>query len=352
MSRSSENRRPSSSRPKNYANVTCGIDIDRGDRTCNPHTTANVGYCTLNQSSGRCNFANKPNTNAKYTRDDITRAVRRGSASDHESIERERRHRRWRWQEPCDANDGAHIDELRAWAHVYDVPSYETKTKQELCQELSQMWNAKQDAHRAVHPQCSNPNTLWTQDAIDEIPPEFCYHYTHDGQLYCDDIRSLHRHVNDSQAPQNPYNRVPFRTQQVQAINASYDQLERRAVHLDDFVHDPSNVQSLSFASQFSQRLADLMIRLSHTPGAEQLRRASAAVFLDVFVESLVAEGVLSIAERNQINAQLDLERQKFFLVELLIGKIDQDPHQIPTAQGNLSQIANRVTEVYNFAFA
>jgi hypothetical protein len=158
MSRSSENRRPSSSRPKNYANVTCGIDIDRGDRTCNPHTTANVGYCTLNQSSGRCNFANKPNTNAKYTRDDITRSVRRGSASDHESIERERlererlegerlererlererlererlererlererRHRRWRWQEPCDANDGAHIDELRAWAHVYDVPS-------------------------------------------------------------------------------------------------------------------------------------------------------------------------------------------------------------------------------------
>ncbi len=104
---------------------------------------------------------------------------------------------------------------LREWADEYGIPSHDPatqrpKTKRALCAELAQWWDAQKDAHRTVFPRCDNDTCLWPGAALADIPSEFLYVYTHDGRLYGEDIRSLRKHVNLSQSPQNPYNRQPY----------------------------------------------------------------------------------------------------------------------------------------------
>jgi len=223
------------------------------------------------------------------------------------------------------------------------------KTKRELCADLARWWDAQREEQRAVSPTCHNPTGILGEN-VDDIPPEFFYHYTHDddGPVYCDDIRSLHKHANSTRSPRNPYNRQPYSTALVEDIRASYERLNRRAVHLDDF-DGPANAW-LSFEERFSQKLADLMVRLFHPVGSERLREASAGLWAG-FLNALVGEGVLSDNQRDQVNAQRDLDQQKYFLVEFLARKIDQDPRQLQTEQGVLSQLAYWTTSVLNRIF-
>jgi surface protein len=273
---------------------------------------------------------------------------------------RDRQHRRWYWQVRCDVNRNVSHEVLRRWANEYGIQLHDPntqrpKTKRALCVELAQLWDAQKDAqmdtHRAVHPTCHNPTGILGENMAD-IPPEFFYHYTHDdGLVYCDDIRSLHKHVNLSDSPQNPYNRQPYSPVLVDDINTSYDRLDRRVVHLVDFDYDDlDNVVAFPFEARFSQKLAALMLRLIHPAGPERLRDASADVW-DGFLVALWDEEVLSDRQLDQVDAQPGLDQQKFFLVELLVIKIDNDPNQIDTAQGRLSQIAVSVTDVYNHIF-
>ncbi len=271
---------------------------------------------------------------------------------------RDRQHRRWYWQVRCDVNRRVSHEVLRRWATEYGIPSHDPdtqrpKTKRALCAELAQLYDAQRDAqmdtHRAVHPTCHNPTGILGDDVAD-IPPEFFYHHTHDdGLVYCDDIRSLYRHANSSDSPQNPYNRQPYSPELVEDINASYDRLDRRAVHLADFDED-DNVVALPFEARFSRKLADLMSRLFHPVGPERLREASEEEW-EEFLVALWDEGVLSNSQLDQVDAQPDLDQQKFFLVELLVIKIDNDPHHLDAPHGRLSEIAVSVTEVCNQIF-
>ena len=254
---------------------------------------------------------------------------------------------RWHWQESCDVGGDVPLDVLHGWADEFGIPLHDPttqrpKTKRALCADLARWWDAQREEQRAVSPTCHNPTGILGENVAD-IPPEFFYHYTHDdGLVYCDDLRSLHKHASLSRSPQNPYNRQPYSTALVEDINASYDQLRRRAVHLDDFDEDgPVNVP-LSFEARFSQKLADLMTRLYHPVGSERLRGASADVWAG-FLDALVDERVLSWNERAQVDAQPDLDQQKYFLVEFLARKIDNDPLQ--------PQLAVSTTDVYNRIF-
>jgi hypothetical protein len=267
----------------------------------------------------------------------------------------ERRRLRWHWQESCDVDRNVPLEVLHEWADEFGIQSHDPdtqllKTKRALCADLAQWWEAQNEAQQAVISRCENDTCLWTGDRVAEIPSEFFYPYTHDDKIYCEDIRSLHKHVNLSQSPQNPYNRQHYSPELVEDINTSYDRLQRRAVHMDDFDDDHLANAPLQFEARFSQKLADLMSHLFHPVGPERLRESSADEW-DGFLEALFDEGVLSDRQLDQVDAQPDLDHQKFFLVELLVIKIDNDPHHIDTPQGILSQIAVSVTNVYNKFF-
>ena len=262
---------------------------------------------------------------------------------------------RWHWQEPCDADRNVPLEDLHEWADEFDIPlrdptTQRPKTKRALCADLARWWDAQREDQRAVSPTCNNPIGILGENVAD-IPPEFFYHYTHDdGLVYCDDIRSLHKHVSLSDSPQNPYNRQPYSPELVDDISASYDRLQRRVVHMGDYDDGDLVNVPLPFEARFSQKLADLMTRLYHPVGPERLRGASADVWAG-FLDALVDERVLSLNERSQVDAQPDLDQQKYFLVELIALKIDHDPRQIQTPQGALSQIAYWTTIVFNRVF-
>jgi hypothetical protein len=262
--------------------------------------------------------------------------------------------RRWSWQAPCEVDRDVPLDVQRGWADEFGIPlndpdTQRPKTKRALCADLARWWDAQREEQRAVSPTCHNPTGILGENVAD-IPPEFFHHLTHDdGLVYCDDIRSLHKHVKLSHSPQNPYNRQPYSTALVEDINASYDRLKRRSVHLDDFV-DKDEPVYVPFAARFSQKLADLMSRLYHPVGPERLRGASEEVWAG-FLTALVEVNVLSPNERAQVDAQRDLDQQKYFLVEFLARKIDQDPRQLQTEQGVISQLAYWTTSVLNRIF-
>ena len=264
--------------------------------------------------------------------------------------------RRWHWQEPCEVDQNVPLEVLRGWADEYGIPLHHPdtqrpKTKRELCADLARWWDAQAEEQRATIPRCDNDRSLWTGDEVGTIPSEFFYPYTHEGRLYCEDIRSLHKYVRlspSASSPQCPYNRQPFRPELVDDIKASYERLNRRAVHLDDF--DGPVHAWMSFEQRFSQKLADLMVRLIHPVGSERLRDASEDVWAG-FLKALVGERVLSDAQRDKAQQQADLDQKKFFVVELLVHKIDNDPHHVDTPQGRLSEIAVSVSNVVNRIF-
>ena len=310
---------------------------------------------TRNVTTMRTIFDKAPLMLGRYPDGKIRRPIDRWTqVRDHYTPERRRP--RWHWQESCDVGSDVPLDVLRGWAGEFGIPLHHPttqrpKTKRAFCADLARWWDAQRDAQRTMSPSCHNETNLWTGVAVDDIPSEFFYHYQHGDRVYCDDIRSLHKHVNSYRSLKNPYNAMPYSPELVEDINASYDRLRRRAVHLDDFVDrdDPANVP-LPFHARVSQKLADLMSRLYHPVGPERLRGASADVW-DGFLAELVEAQVLSLPERALVNAQPDLDQQKYFLVELLVRKIDHDPRQIPTQHGPLSQIAYLATEVYNRIF-
>ena len=305
---------------------------------------------TRNVTNMRCMFREAPLMLARYP-DGKLPIERWQKVRDQFVHER----RRWHWQESCDVDRNVPLEDLHEWADEFDIPLHDPttqrpKTKRALCADLARWWDAQREDQRAVGPTCNNPIGILGENVAD-IPPEFFYHYTHDdGLVYCDDIRSLHKHVSLSDSPQNPYNRQPYSPELVEDINASYDRLQRRVVHMGDNDDDYLANAPLPFEARFSQKLADLMSRLFHPTGPERLRDASADVW-EGFLAALFDEGVLSNLQLEQVDAQLDLDQQKFFLVELLVIKIDNDPHHIDTPQGIISQIAVSVTNVYNHIF-
>ena len=252
--------------------------------------------------------------------------------------------RRFKWQELCDVNSKVSVDVLRRLASDANIPSPATKTKRELCADFSRLWSTQALDMSTALPGCTNETGLM-QYPVADTPPEFFYRYTHDGTVYCDDIRHLYEHLKTSS--KNPYTNLPFSQEIIRNIQASYMRLKSKTVSMADF-DGPDEV--VPFSSRLSQKLADLMSKLHHPNDLELFRGASDAQF-SVFIQSLHRVGVISSNDRTGVESQRTLVEQKALLVDLLILKIDQDPNRQETTHGPLSRVAIEVSNVYNDIF-
>jgi surface protein len=260
-------------------------------------------------------------------------------------VERNAR-RRFKWQELCDVNSKVSVDVLRRLASDANLPSPATKTKRELCADFSRLWSAQAVDMSNALPGCTNETGLM-QYPVADTPPEFFYRYTHDGTVYCDDIRHLYEHLKTSS--KNPYTNLPLSPQIIRDIRASYMRLKSNTISMADFDEGEPD-ESVPFSSRLSQKLADLMSKLHYPNDLELFRGASDAQF-SVFVQSIHQVGVISSNDRTRVETQRTLAEQKALLVDLLILKIDQDPNRQETTHGPLSRVAIEVSNVYNGIF-
>ena len=251
---------------------------------------------------------------------------------------------RFKWQELCDVSSGVSVDVLRGLALEAGIPSAATLSRRELCAAFSRRWSSQAADLTAALPDCTNERGLM-QYPVADTPPEFFYRYTHDGTVYCDDIRHLYEHVRHS--TNNPYTNLPYSQQIIDDIRATYRRLEATTRSMADFDDDEEDRALVSFSSNLTRKLAELMSRLYYPNNAERFRGAS-EVHFSVFVQSLRDSGVISTNERARVDDQSTLDERKALLVDLLILKIDQDPDRQPTSHG---PVAYEVSDVYNSLF-
>ena len=249
---------------------------------------------------------------------------------------------RFKWQELCDVNSIVSVDVLRGLALEANIPSAMTLSKRELCAAFSRLWSSQ--AAATALPGCTNERGLM-QYPVADTPPEFFYRYTHDGTVYCDDIRHLYEHVRNS--TKNPYTNLPYSQQIIDDIRATYRRLRATTRSMADFDEDEEVV---SFSSNLSRKLAELMSKLYY-PNNPELFRSASEVHFSVFVQSLQDFGVISTNERAMVDGQSTLDERKALLVDGLILQIDQDPDQQPTSHGPVSRVAYDASEVYNNLF-
>ena len=252
---------------------------------------------------------------------------------------------RFKWQELCDVNSIVSVDVLRGLALEANIPSAATLSKRELCAAFSRLWSSQADDAATALPGCTNERGLM-QYPVADTPPEFFYRYTHEGTVYCDDIRHLYRHVQTS--TQNPYTNRPYSPQIIDDIKATYRRVQTTARSMADFDDDEPHL--VSFSSHLTRKLADLMSRLYY-PNNPELFRGASEVHFAVFVQSLHDARVVTANERARVDGQSTLDERKALLVDLLILKIDQDPEQVPTSHGPVSRVAYEASEVYNNLF-
>jgi hypothetical protein len=252
---------------------------------------------------------------------------------------------RFKWQALCDVSSGVSVDVLRGLALEAGIPSAATLSRRELCAAFSRRWSSQADDLATALPDCTNERGLM-QYPVAYTPPEFFYRYTHDGKVYCDDIRHLYEHVRHS--TKNPYTNLPYSQQIIDDIRATYRRLEATTRSMADF--DEEDEELVSFASNLTRKLAELMSKLYYPNNADLFRGAS-EVHFSVFVQSLHAFGVISANERARVEDQSTLDERKALLVDLLILKIDQDPDRQETSHGPVSRVAYEVSDVYNSLF-
>ena len=251
---------------------------------------------------------------------------------------------RFKWQELCDVSSDVSVGVLRGLALEAGIPSAATLSRRELCAAFSRLWSSQADDAATALPGCTNERGLM-QYPVADTPPEFFYRYTHDGTVYCDDIRHLYEHVRNS--TKNPYTNLPYSQQIIDDIRATYRRLRATTRSMADFDEDEEVV---SFSSNLSRKLAELMSKLYY-PNNPELFRSASEVHFSVFVQSLQDFGVISTNERAMVDGQSTLDERKALLVDLLILKIDQDPDQQPTSHGPVSRVAYDASEVYNNLF-
>ena len=123
------------------------------------------------------------------------------------------------------------------------IPSAATLSRRELYAAFSRRWSSQEDDLATALPDCTNERGLM-QYPVADTPPEFFYRYTHDGTVYCDDIRHLYEHVRHS--TKNPYTNLPYSQQIIDDIRATYRRLDTTTRSMADF--DEEDDELVSFA--------------------------------------------------------------------------------------------------------
>lgn len=260
---------------------------------------------------------------------------------------------RFHWMNVCAGMDELSADDLRELAAMERIPYYEMMTKDELCRELTQRVREQIEQVNETRGQCSNSESVITLEPIQNIPPEFFYAYRHNGRLYCDDIRILARHFQIN-GPTHPADRTQLDIDLVNTVLNEYNSLVRRVARMEDAESESESDEQLDTVpnpqSILTMRVASLLDMLRY-PHDLQLFMTADAELSNRFINDLVQRHVLGNREVTHILQGHDLIEQKSRLAELLILKITNDPVQIHTEQGVISQIAEEVTASYNTTF-
>jgi len=258
---------------------------------------------------------------------------------------------RFTWQKMCSPQYFKIFpkEELQEIAALDGIPSHLFLTKRELCVELAKKFTSLITGKKKVEGQCSNPTTVIGGDDISKIPPEFFYAYTHNGKVFCDDIRDLHK-LFKSNGNKHPYDNTRISTFVEKDINRWYQHIVDTTTSMEDF--DSAPPMHMSTTSLLSSKGALLLSKLNYPNDLRFFIDADISK-VKQFINDLRNENIISRQEEQTLSILQNNEQLKLALIEVLVNKIDQDPHRI-AVQGSLeplSSVAINMSNVYNEIF-
>lgn len=254
--------------------------------------------------------------------------------------------KRFKWENLCSIGKlgDLSLDELQELAILEKIPYYLMLTKRELCAEFAKRFENVIQGKSKIEPKCINTTSILGTE-LSEIPPEFFFSYIHNNKVYCDDIRDLHKHF-EINGNKHPIDRSVMKQSVVDNINKWYNYLVSITNTMTDFEEEEAQ---LPLQSQLTSRMALLSSKMNY-PNSSDLFINSDTDKLDMFIESLISENILTKREKDNLS-QYELQQRKMVLIDMLLLKIKNDPQQVQVGTQILSAIAINLSNIYNETF-
>lgn len=258
---------------------------------------------------------------------------------------------RFTWQKMCSPNYFKQYskEELQEVAALEGIPSHLFLTKRELCGELAKNFSNLIFGKKRIEGQCNNSTTIIAGDDISNIPPEFFYAYSHNGRIFCDDIRDLQK-LFASNGNKHPYDNTKLSKFVVNDVNRWHKHLVDTTMSMEDY--DAAPEIQMSNTSLLSSKGALLLSKLNY-PNDLRFFISADIEKVKYFITELRNEEIITRQEYMSLSILQNNEQLKLTLIELLVNKINNDPQRI-TVSGSLeplSSIAINLSNVYNEIF-
>jgi len=254
--------------------------------------------------------------------------------------------KRFKWQKICSKVESKfNINELRGLASNENIPNFLTKTKVELCGDFALKYTEMYDEQMKLvnSDKCNNKEfgtILGTE--LKDVPTEFFFTFTDNGQLYCTDIRDLNTQFSKDDF-KNPWTRSNLPDIVVKNSQDFYNKLKETVNNFLD--KDEPEVPKLSKSSELSTKISAVLSALRYPATAQKFIDADDSKIKE-FSADLVTNQVLTRTEERQVNSQLDSFTKKIVLLQILQTKINNDPLEngAPTTsfRGELEDSYNR----------
>jgi hypothetical protein len=253
--------------------------------------------------------------------------------------------RRFKWENICATLGDLKLDDLRELAAKERIPFWSMLSKREICAELSKKVHEQINLKVKLQSKCSNDSSIFTMESIKDIPAEFFFSYRHNGQTYCDDIRSLYTHFTTN-GNKHPIDRTPVSRELVNIVINEYKHLVSVTNNMKD---DPNTKEEVvSKESMLTSNTASFVSLLNYPNDSTLFINSNQQTF-NRFLNELRAEGILSQNELSMLPNNLIDKKLQF--IDLISLKIRNDSQQVETSSGTLSAIAINTSNVYNNIF-
>ena len=249
----------------------------------------------------------------------------------------------YKWQLICSKLQTIDLQDLYELAIIEGIPHYSMMTKRELCGEFSKKLEDAVRSKKQSENRCENRESFLTSDNVEDIRPEFFFTYRHNGHIYCDDIRAIHKFINQpSTKNRHPIDRMQLSDNVIRNINREYEFFQYKTLP----IKEEDEEESMSIQSLLSSKTTNLLSKLIHPNSASLFINCDESLFF-LFLNNLLLEHVISANQIRHIVNQPSLINKKILLVDLLILQIDNDQN----VYDGVSQISTIVSEEYNKIF-
>jgi hypothetical protein len=254
---------------------------------------------------------------------------------------------RFKWMNVCSVFNQMDDEDLYEFAAAERIPYANMMSKREICAELAKKMQERITSVNKLKAQCSNEDSIFTMEPVKDISPEFFYAYKHNNQVYCDDIRDLVTHFR-TRGNRHPIDRTPVPPKLVNLIMNEYKYLESITNTMKDLNGSPEEI--ISPQSVLTSKATNFTSLLNYPNPTDLFINSDSTLFRE-FINSLIQEHILSNNEYRNIYAGRDLLDQKTRFLDIITLKIMNDPNQIQTPTGTLSQLSINTSHVYNETF-